>query len=106
MNPLQTITKNQFRYANLRRALMVVALLAAMLATAPAQAVLVEFGPTDVPSPPGRGFPLCYLASDGMGLELCLDELAENANVPGNSLCLLDRVLGTQTAARIPCQDD
>jgi hypothetical protein len=67
------------------------ALAAAMMVAVPAQAVLDSFGPIDEPSPPGHGFPLWYRATDGMSLELCLDETAVNAAFPLNTLCLLDR---------------
>jgi hypothetical protein len=62
------------------------ALLAALLAAGPAQAVLVDFGPID----PAHGYPLWYRGADGLGLELCLSEAAANAAIPGNLLCLLD----------------
>ena len=62
------------------------ALLAAFLGAAPAHAVLVDFGPID----PATQYPLWYRGSDGLGLEICVDETAANAAIPGNLLCLLD----------------
>jgi len=79
---------------NFRRARMGMALAAAMTVAGPAQAVLDSFGPVDEPSPPGHGFPHWYTATDGMSLELCLDEDAVNVNaaLPAlNPLCLLAR---------------
>ncbi len=37
-----------------------------------AQAVLFRVGPSDVPSPPGNGFPLWYQDTQGLALDLCL----------------------------------
>jgi hypothetical protein len=73
---------------------MGMALAAAMTVAAPAQAVLDSFGPVDALSPPGHGFPYWYTATDGMSLDLCLDEDAVNVNAPIpllNPLCLLAR---------------
>lgn len=62
-----------------------------MAVTPSANAALDSFGPIDVPSPPGHGYPLWYTAPDAMSLVLCLDEDAVNAAAPANKLCLLDR---------------
>gem|GEM_PF-6035108 len=64
---------------------------ASLLTTGSVQAVLDSFGPLDLPTPPGHGFPLWYTATDGMSLELCVDENAVNAANPLNPLCLLAR---------------
>lgn len=106
MKLLPITTKNKLCCGSLHRVCTGVALLAAVLATAPAQAVLVDFGPTDVPSPPGHGFPLWYLAGDGMGLELCLNETAVNANFPNNPLCLLARNELADPAAPVSFPDN
>jgi len=79
----------EYCIGNFRRAKTGLALAAAMTVTGPAQAVLDSFGPVDVPSPPGHGYPAWYTATDGMSLELCLDLDAVNAANPLNPLCLL-----------------
>ena len=90
MNALK-INPDKSCTSNFRRVSIQIALAAAMTVAGPAQAVLDSFGPVDEPSPPGHGFPAWYTATDGMSLELCLDEEAVNAAFPLNLLCLLDR---------------
>jgi len=83
-----------FYGGSVRRVSRGLVLVAAMTVAAPVYAVLNSFGPIDEPSPPGHGYPAWYTATDGMSLELCLDETAVNINavVPAlNPLCLLAR---------------
>ncbi len=66
---------------------------AAILATAcfSAHADLARVGPTNLPSPPGNGFPLWYQGLSGLVLDLCLP----NATDPGQlqqGACLLTGV--------------
>lgn len=69
---------------------MAIALGTALAVTTSTQAALEAVGPIDNGAS-GHGFPLWYRATDGMSLELCLDESAVNAASPQNPLCLLDR---------------
>jgi hypothetical protein len=66
------------------------AMLAVIVLASVAQADLNRVGPSNVPSPPGHGFPLWYQDLNGMVLDLCLP----NASDPGllqETACLLAR---------------
>jgi len=51
-----------------------VLLTASLLLTATGQAELYRAGPSDLPSPPGHGYPLWYQDTTGMVLDLCVPQ--------------------------------
>ena len=51
-----------------------------------AHAVLSNVGPTDVPSPPGNGFPFWYSDTNGLFLDLCLPKNQAQLNA---GVCLI-----------------
>src|SRR5690349_19269548 len=57
-----------------------------MVVCAPAaQAVLLDVGPTNLPSPPGNGFPFWYRDTNRLALEPCLSKAA----LPSGPACVL-----------------
>lgn len=56
--------------AFIRRLVLLLAVTAAFASSA--HAVLYRVGPTDVPSPPGTGYPFWYQDFNGLALDLCL----------------------------------
>lgn len=57
----------------------VLVLVLGLLVATNSQAVLFRVGPSNVPSPPGNGFPLWYQDNNGLALDLCLPNAAELA---------------------------
>jgi hypothetical protein len=71
------------KFTRLLSLLSVFFMLAVYAATA--QAVLLDVGPADLPSPPGNGFPFWYRDTNRLALEPCLSQ----AVLPSGPACVL-----------------